>query len=433
MVAAFSLTVGSFVLIGGRLGDVYGHRIVWLAALLWGCAWNLVSGFAKDAWFYDLCRGFAGIGAGIMSPPAIALLARAYPPGLKRNFFFGLFGALAPFGGAGGSVFEVLVATFTTVPWIWWLHAIKNAATFILAVFCIPPAVGSALGGTVDWVGAFLGVSGLILFNFSFNQAPSAGWGSASVIATLLVGIACLVAFSLWEIYVDKEPILPFDIWRAPSFGAVMAASSLSFATLGIWVYYFVQFQFTFRGATPLQVTAYGSPITINGFLSACFAAFLISRVPGHLLFIMGLSLNCLSSILLATAPEHETYWRSTFFSVFFAPFGSDFTFTAFQIFASNSVPKRHQGVAGSLGGTVFSYGIALGVGLAGTVESHTNDEGRDVLKGYRGALYFAIGLSALGLAIVLAWVRVPKDTREGYIEEHSAEKAPKVINAAEA
>ncbi|KAJ7633652.1 hypothetical protein DFH06DRAFT_1437735 [Mycena polygramma] len=90
--AGFSITTGSFVLVGGRLGDVYGHRPVWFFALVWSMIWNLVSGFARSPAFYDAARGLAGIGAGLMTPTAVALLGQTYPPGRRRNIIFGLFG-----------------------------------------------------------------------------------------------------------------------------------------------------------------------------------------------------------------------------------------------------------------------------------------------------------------------------------------------------
>ncbi|KAI5474621.1 MFS general substrate transporter [Pseudohyphozyma bogoriensis] len=354
--AAFSLTTGSFVLVGGRLGDVYGAKIVWLCALAWSFIWNLVSSFARSPAFFDACRGLTGIGAGIMLPTAIGMLAQTFPPGKRRNIAFGMFGALAPFSAAGGSVFEVLAAQLASQRWIWWLHAIKNAFTFSLALIAMPNGFGKGHGGAIDIVGAFLGVAGLILFNFAFN-----------------------------------------------------------FMSFGAWLYYYTQFLFKFRGATPLQVSAYVSPITTNGFIAACLSAFLISRVPAQFIICAGLLAVTLANITLMTARPPATYWSSTFVSAFFAPFAPDMTFTAAQLVASNTVKPSEQGVAGSLVGTALNYGLALGIGLAATVETHTNAHGMNPLRGIRGALYFACGLAVLGLVVAVAFVRVPKDLKEGY------------------
>ncbi|KAJ7136873.1 major facilitator superfamily domain-containing protein [Mycena epipterygia] len=416
--AGFSITTGSFVLVGGRLGDIYGHRLVWFLALAWSMIWNLVSGFARSPAFYDAARGLTGIGAGLMLPTAVALLGQTYPPGRKRNLAFGLFGALAPFSAAGGSVLEVMLAQLVNPQWIWWLHAIKNALNLLIAIPSIPASIGLGVGGEVDWIGAFLGVAGLILFNFSFNQAPLAGWASPSVIAPVIIGITMLLLFALWEIKGAKSPILPFDIWRAPTFLAVMSSAFLSFMSFGIFIYYHLQFIHDFRGVTALQSVAWLVPFTIDGFIAACLVAVLISRVPAQVIFCAGLIAVMLANILTMTSPVEGTYWTFPFFAALLAPFGPDLTFTAAQLVASNTVKRSEQGVAGSLVGTALNYGIALGIGLGGTVEAHTNAGGTQPLRGLRGAMYLGTGMAVLGIAIVLVFVRVPKDRRDGYDDE---------------
>ncbi|KAJ7858263.1 major facilitator superfamily domain-containing protein [Mycena olivaceomarginata] len=397
--AGFSITTGSFVLVGGRLGDVYGHRIVWLLALAWSMIWNLVSGFARSPSFYDAAGGLTGIGAGLMLPTAVALLGQTYPPGRKRNLAFGLFGALAPFSAAGGSVLEVLLAQLVNPQWIWWLHV--------------------GLGGSVDWLGACLGVVGLILFNYfntACSQAPLAGWASPSVIAPVVIGIVTLLLFALWEIRGAKSPILPFGIWKAPTFLSVMCSAFLSFMSFGIFIFYHIQFIHDFRRTTALQGMAWLVPFTINGFIAACLVAALISRVPAQVIFCAGLVAVMIANILTMTAPVSGSYWAASFVAALIAPFGPDMTFTATQY---------EQGVAGSLVGTALNYGMALGIGLGGTVEAYTNAGGTQPLRGLRGAMYLDCGMAVLGISIVVFLVRVPKDKREGYDDE---EEVPEKI-----
>ncbi|KAJ7711305.1 major facilitator superfamily domain-containing protein [Mycena olivaceomarginata] len=411
--AGFSITTGSFVLVGGRLGDVYGHRLIWLLALVWSMIWNLVSGFAHSPAFYDAARGLAGIGAGLMLPTAVALLGQAYPPGRKRNLAFGLFAgqevlywrscslSLSIHNGYGG-----------------FSAAIKNAMNLAIAIPGIPTTIGVGLSGDVDWLGAFLGVAGLILFNFSFNQAPLAGWASSSVIAPLVIGTVTLLLFAVWEIKGAKSPILPFSIWRAPTFLAVMVSAFLSFMSFGIFIFYHIQFIHDFRGTSALQGVAWLAPFTIDGFIAACLAAVLISRVPAQVIICGALIAVMVANILTMTAPVSGSYWTAPFFAALFASFGPDMTFTAAQLVASNTVRRSEQGVAGSLVGTAFNYGYALGIGLGGTVEAHTNAGGTEPLRGLRGALYLGCGMAVLGILIVVLFVRVPKDNREGYDDE---------------
>lgn len=95
-----------------------------------------------------------------------------------------------------------------------------------------------------------------------------------------------------------------------------------------------------------------------------------------------------------------------------------DFIFTAAQIIATNSVKRHEQGIAGSLISLLQLYGASIGLGFAGTVETRMNGGGAETVKGYRSALYLAIGLGIAALIIDMVFVRVPRDTREGWDED---------------
>jgi hypothetical protein len=107
-----------------------------------------------------------------------------------------------------------------------------------------------------------------------------------------------------------------------------------------------------------------------------------------------------------------------------FIALGPDFLFTASQIVASNAVPRRQQGVAGSLFGTLLTYGLSTGLGFAETVDVYTNDGGRKPLEGHRHELWLGAGFAFAAAIVAALFVRIPKDTREGWLE---GEAAPEV------
>lgn len=111
------MTQGAFVLIGGRFGDVFGHKNVLLGGAAWWVIWSLITGFAQNIVTISLFRGLTGIGAAFIVPNAVALLGHTFPPGKMRNIAMGLFGAMAPIGAAGGSVISALLVQLT--PWKW--------------------------------------------------------------------------------------------------------------------------------------------------------------------------------------------------------------------------------------------------------------------------------------------------------------------------
>lgn len=122
--------------------------------------------------------------------------------------------------------------------------------------------------------------------------------------------------------------------------------------------------------------------------------------------------------ILIATMPEQPIYWAQMFPALILTAFGPDFLFTAAQIIASNTVKRHQQGVAGSLIGTLLSYGLSTGLGFAGTVEAYTNDNGHNVVQGYRNALYLGIGLAGVAMVLAVLCIRIPKDQRDGWDDD---------------
>ena len=122
----------------------------------------------------------------------------------------------------------------------------------------------------------------------------------------------------------------------------------------------------------------------------------------------MALTAFTVGTILIATAPVEQSYWAQSFVCTLVIPWGMDMSFPAATLILSDAVDKEHQGIAASLVNTVVSYSISLALGFSGTVEGHVDHGGKspeDLLLGFRGAWYFAIGASGLGLFLSLLFL----------------------------
>lgn len=209
------------------------------------------------------------------------------------------------------------------------------------------------------------------------SQAPSAGWDEPYEYTLLVVSVLHLAAFIVWERNFAKVPILPFDIWTAPSFAPMIAVAFITFMAVGIFIWYSSVWQYTIRRYTLLQLAASYATLAVCG-TGAAFASGRATRlIPAQYIMVIGAVATAVSNILIATMPAQQTYWAQVFPALICLALGPDFIFTAAQIIASNAVKRRHQGIAGSLVGTVASYGMSTGLGVASTVEVYTNDHGR--------------------------------------------------------
>lgn len=191
--------------------------------------------------------------------------------------------------------------------------------------------------------------------------------------------------------------------------------------SIGILLWYVTLYNQILRHYTIFASSATYATLAVMGAVAAFASSWCIPRMPAQYILAIGSTSSCIASILVATTPAQQVYWAQIFPALIFTAFGPDFIFTATQIIASNSVRRDQQGIAGSLMGTVLSYGLSTGLGFAGTVEAYTDDRGKNVLHGYRNALYLGIGMSGLATIIVLAFVRVPKDEREGWDENDTS------------
>lgn len=250
------------------------------------------------------------------------------------------------------------------------------------------------------------------------SQAPAVGWSTPYEIALLIVAFLLFAVFGFWEHKIAKQPIMPLDIWTAPSFFALIIVVTFSIMSYGIALWYMVAWQQLIRHWTVLEFSAGLAPHAIIGGCAAPAAAWLIPRLAAQWILAFGALTVLLSAVLLATMPEQQSYWAQIFPATILMALCPDFIFTAAQIIATNSVRRHEQGIAGSLISLLQLYGASIGLGFAGTVEANTNQNGKETLDGYRGALYFAIGLGIAALLIDILFVRVPKDEREGWGDE---------------
>lgn len=189
----------------------------------------------------------------------------------------------------------------------------------------------------------------------------------------------------------------------------------LVFMGLGIYIWYVSVFLQLIRHWDVVLVGCAFIPLAIGGCAVAFLAAWLVPRLPAQIIVAIGCLATATINILLATTPAHQTYWAMIFPAMIVSAFTADLVFAASQIITSSIVPRRYQGAAGSLIGTILSYGLSTGLGFAGTVEAYTNKNGTDLLRGYRGAAYLGIGFAGAASVLDLLFVRMKKNQIEGW------------------
>lgn len=417
LVAAYALSFGTFILIGGRLGDIFGYKTMVVIGFSWLSFWSVVAGLSHYAGYqlFFVARGFQGVGASLMVPNGLALLGRTYPPGSKQKIFsFTLFGLCAPVGAYLGMIFGALFTKFATWWWSFYTLAVVCCLFAIAATVILispPPTPKQMLPvrerlRDMDWLGAITGVGGLICVQVSLVSAPASGWNTQYIFMLLIIGILLIAFFVVTELKIAQQPLVPFRMLKA-DVGFVLAAVACGWATFGIWTWFLWKFLLGIKGDAPLEAAVHVLPIVPVAFIASVLTAWMMRKCRPSWTLFWALVAFTFGPLLLAVDSniDKTTYWSWTFASLICTPFGMDMSFPAATLIMSNYFPPQQQGVAGSLISTVVNYSISLGLGLASTVEVHVNNQGRDPLAGIRGGWFMGVGLGGLGVVICVAFV----------------------------
>ncbi|KAK6455603.1 multidrug-resistance type transporter [Scheffersomyces xylosifermentans] len=423
--ASFSLTVGTFILISGRLGDMHGYKLMYIIGYIWFGAFSLATGFvgfSSSNILFDVMRALQGIGPAIMMPNSQALIGSYYPNGMRKDMCMAFFGSVAPSGFTIGAIFSGLFAQLVWWPWTFWVCGIVSFAVAVFAYFVIPENVGIRSGGSFDYLGSLAGVAGLVLINFAWNQGPVVGWDTPYVYVLLIIGFLSMAAF----IYIEKkveDPLVPPDALKGET-GAVLGCIAAGWSCFGIWLFYTFRWSLVIDEDSPILAAVMTVPCIFTGLIAAVSTGFMVQKVPSSIILLGSLLAFLVGSILMGTRPVGQIYWAQKFVSFLIQPFGMDMSFPAACIILSTALPKSQQGMAGSLVSTFVNYSISIGLGFAGTVEYYVTKDmvpsTETTIHGMRVAFYMGFGLAGMGVLVASSFVFYQITHRKKDIEQEN-------------
>lgn len=258
---AFSLAIAATLLFFGRLGDMYGGLLVYVAGMIWLALWSIVAGFSISPLMLEFCRVLQGLGAAAYLPNGILLMGSIYRPGPRKNLVFSIYGAAAVFGFFLGIFVAGVVGQYGHWEWYFWVGGIMAAITVGSSISSIPSdrAQRKKNGVKMDWLGAALIVSGLTLTVYAITDSSHSlhGWRTPYIPTLLTVGCLLLAAAVYVEGWIASLPLLPFDVFAVKSMKALTIALFLVFGTLGIYLLWATQYMDLFMAASPLKVAVW--------------------------------------------------------------------------------------------------------------------------------------------------------------------------------
>lgn len=376
---------------------------------------------------FDLFRGLQGLGAAANVPTAIGILGTTFPPGKAKNYAFSTYAAGAPMGSICGNLLGGLIASYADWRWVFWALAILAVLVTMAGFFVIPPppttlhAQGLKVKATVDWIGAVLITSGLMVLLFALTEGNVAGWRTPWVPVLIVVSVIILTLFAFWQRHLEKTgkqtPLVKVSIFKNKRFSAGMTIMGLFFSSFNGYLIYTTYYFQDFQGLSPIQTTLRYIPTGVVGVLTAAITSKLVGIVPTYMLLLFGnlcVSVSCL--FFAVPIPPTTTYFAYGLPAMVLSVFGADTTWPCLTLFTSHSLPQADQAMGGALVNAAGQIGRAIGLAIATAVETaviadargtSVQDSGsletwdQPTLKGLQAAQWFNFALGATSLSVV--------------------------------
>jgi EmrB/QacA subfamily drug resistance transporter len=384
IVTGYALAFGSLLLLGGRLGDLYGRRRVFMVGLvIFGVA-SLLGGLATNEGLLLAARGLQGLGAALASPAALALIATTFPAGPARNRAFAVYAAMSGVGAAVGLLLGGwLTGTHLDIGSLsidgWRLTLLINTPIGIVTALLAPRFLNESEShpGQLDLPGAVTGTLGLLGLVYGFSRAGSEGWSDVWTVASLIAGVVILAAFLVVESRVE-HPLLPSRVFlnrtRAASFGAMFLAPAAMFAMF----FYLSQYIQNVMGYSPLEAGVAFLPFCFGLVAAAGISSNLINRIDPRYLAGIGTLLAAAGLYGFSrlpydvAVPVEGHYWSDLFPYIVIMAFGMGMTFVPLTLTAVHHLRDEDTGIGSGVLNTMQQVGGALGLALLSTLAIQT-------------------------------------------------------------
>ena len=373
VVNAYALTLGGLLLLGGRAGDQFGRRRMFVTGLLLFSAASLVGGLATSQAWLLAARAVQGAGGAIVAPTALALIATTFPQGPARNRAMGVYSGMSAAGGAVGLLAGGLLVTYVSWRWVLFVNVPIGIGAALAALAVLPGTAGGIrVPGRFDLAGAITGTGGVAALVYGLSQAATSPdgtshWGDANVLAMLTASVVLLAAFAVIETR-SRHALMPVRLLRSRDrAGAIVMM--LAVGTIVSGVFFFVTlFVQELWGYSPLRTGLAFLPFAAALLAGSVIAAQLVPRIGARPLLIAGAAASAGGLYWLSRMTEHGTYAGQLLGAALTVGVGLGLLFVPLSLVALAHVGEADTGVAASLLNAGRQVGAAIGLAVLGTV-----------------------------------------------------------------
>jgi EmrB/QacA subfamily drug resistance transporter len=416
VVNAYLLSFGGFLLLGGRLGDLYGARRLFLIGIVAFTLASLACGLATSQTPLIWARAIQGLGGAVVDSVSLSLIMNMFTEPGERAKAMGVYGFVCSVGGSLGVLLGGLLTTSLNWHWIFLVNLPIGALVYVLCLWLIPVTGVAEQRGTrrLDVLGAVTVTASSTLAVYAVVNGSEAGWVSKQSIALLSAAAALMVLFLVVESRV-RAPLVPLGLFRSRALATANIAAVLWAAACFAWFFICALYLQRVLGHDAMRVSLAFLPANlVMAVLSLGLSAKVVIRFGIKLPFVAGMLIGALGLALFAVAPVNGEVLTDVLPGMILLGLGAGVAFNPLLLAAMGGVPASESGLASGLVNTSFMMGGAIGLAIltsaAAAWTTKLSEAGADPIAALNGGYHvaFALGAACAVGAAVLCAVLLP-------------------------
>ncbi|MFG2722043.1 MFS transporter [Streptomyces sp. NPDC048416] len=406
VVNAYAIAFAGFMLLGGRAGDLYGRKRMFLVGLGLFTAASLGGGLAQEGWQLLAARAAQGLGAAVLAPATLTILTAAVPEGAARTRVIGTWAAVGAGGGAAGGLVGGVLTDALSWRWVLLINVPVGALVLLGAALWITE---SRAGGRhrLDLPGAVLATAGLATLSYGIVQTDASGWGAVGTLVPLVGGSALLLVFLVVESRA-AAPLMPLRLFRLRAVSAANAVMFVCGSAMFCTWFLMTLYAQNVLGYTPLDAGLAFIPSSLSVVIGSKLAPRIMPRTGARNLAVLGMLVTASGFGWQSTMRADDPYWLSILVPGVLMMTGAGLATTPLATLATSGSAPGEAGLVSGLMNTSRTMGGALGLAVLSTVAASRTgavQSADNLTAGY--ALAFRVGGFVLlaGVAIGLVWL----------------------------
>ena len=425
IVTAYALTFAALLITGGKLGDLYGRRKMFMAGLVVFTLASLACGLAPSAGFLIGARAVQGVGAALMNPATLSIITATFPP-KERGQAIGIWAGVSALALAIGPLVGGLIVDNINWHWIFYVNVPVGVVGIIVSRLVIAESSDTSREQSIDIPGLVTSSGALLALSYALIEGNRHGWGSAEIIG-LFIGSAVLLALFIWLEVRQRLPMLDLGLFKIGSFvGANIVAMLVSLGMFGVFFFISLYVQ-NVLGYSPTKAGAIFLPMTVLIIVVAPIAGKLSDRVGSRWLMGSGMSILGVSLLLYQRIGLHTGFW-SLLPQLVLGGIGMALTMSPMTSAAMGSVPVDKAGVGSGVLNSFRQVGGSLGIALMGaillTYQHPTTSKvvaAQQYVNGLHAALLVSAFIAFAAAAVAIVLVRTKPAVEHAHIAEMAA------------